>query len=305
MLVNKSLALRAVIPILTLLLALSSAIGALGGTYVGFYKVINWPVISVSLINGTYASNGIIIVISPEVEPNQQYEAFSGIGLIGGGYFLVNGIIYVNGTISIMELTPINSSMGLGIGNNETTAQLSINITAYPSDYEVVGQRTYHIGQLERGISITAAMGNVSGVVIHGGQTTIVRRNGGNATGEGVRSIYVPIYVIINSSLTSTIALIVLLIAAPSLLKYQVHDDRECINDLFVKVVRRLGVRDPSLTHRDIRNYLTGIPGVNNGVIDEVIHYYEMAIYGNKPIKCEEFKRLIEVILNAGVRGRN
>ncbi|WP_243665586.1 hypothetical protein [Vulcanisaeta sp. JCM 16159] len=44
---------------------------------------------------------------------------------------------------------------------------------------------------------------------------------------------------------------------------------------------------------------------VNNDIIDKVINYYEMAIYGNRPIKCEEFKKLIKEALNAGSRGRN
>lgn len=289
---------------LILLPALFSSINVLGNTYVGFYNVINWPVISVSVINGTYTSNGIVILISPEEPLNQEYATFTGIGLIGGNYLLINGIIYANGTIDIAETIPINASVSLGVTNNKAIAQLGINITTYPSDYEMIGQRTYHIGQLEREFSINAAINN-SALVIHGTQ---LGNSPSNKTGimsmkmRGNRSI---VYAIIDSSLITTIALITLLMISPSVLKYQVYNDKECINELFAGLIRRLGIRDPSLTHRDIRNYLAGDPRVNNDIIDKLIDYYEAAIYGNKPIKCEEFKKVIREALNASARGRN
>ncbi len=232
---------------LILLPALFSSINVLGNAYVGFYNVINWPVISVSVINGTYTSNGIVILISPEEPLNQEYAAFTGIGLIGGNYLLINGIIYANGTIDIAETIPINASVSLGVTNNRAIAQLGINITTYPSDYEMIGQRTYHIGQLEREFSINAAI-NSSALVIHGTQ---LGNSPSNKTGimsmkmRGNRSI---VYAIIDSSLITTIALITLLMISPSVLKYQVYNDKECINELFAELIRRLGIRDPSLT---------------------------------------------------------
>ena len=84
--------------------------------------------------------------------------------------------------------------------------------------------------------------------------------------------------------------------------KHQLYD-KECINELFARFIRVLGIRDPSLTHRGIRNYLMRDSSANNGAVDKVIYYYELAAYGNKPIKCEEFKRVIRETVNAGSRG--
>ncbi len=305
MLINKSLALRIIVLTFTLLsIFLFSSINALGNTYVGFYTVINWPVISISLINGTYTNNGIVIVIAPGT-PGRGYTVFTGVGLIGGNYLLINGVMYANGTIAIAESIPINASINLSTVNNKAITQLGINVTTYPSDYEVIGQRTYHIGQLEREYSINTVI-NSSALVAHGKQLGGVVSNSGKVsnTSKETQGNYVITYAVIDSSLIATTALITLLIISP-LLKYQVFDDRECIDDLFTKLVRRLGVEDPSLTHRDIRNYLTRSFRVNNDYVDRLINYYEVAIYGNRPIKCEEFKKVIREILNAGARGRD
>ncbi|WP_054854932.1 hypothetical protein [Vulcanisaeta sp. JCM 16161] len=242
-------------------------------------------------------------MISPGRLLNQEYTAFTGIGLIGGNYLLIDGIIYANGTIDIAELMPINSSVSLGTINNGAIAQLGINVTTYPTDYEIIGQRTYHIGQLERGSSINTVV-NSNVLVINGKQLVGTRNNEVSIMKEEMRSSHVIIYLIIDFTLIATTALIALLLIMP-LLRYQVYDDKECINESFAKFVRRLGVKDPSLTHRDIRNYLMRSSKVNDDIIDRLINYYEVAIYGNRPVKCEEFKKVIREALNANVRGRN
>ena len=302
--INKSLVFKALILTL-ILLPISLSLTNAATEYVGFYNVISWPVISVSIINGTQTSNGVIIVISPGEIQSQQYEAFTGIGLIGGDYLLINGIIYVNGTISIAELVPVNTSVSLGIINNGITTQLSINVTEYPSDYELIGQRTYHVGQLERESSINTIIINISAPTIHNEYKQLggIQSSKTHITSTRVQGTHTIIYIVINFSLIATIALIALLMISP-ILKYQVYDDRECINELFTRFVRGLGIKDPSLTHRDIRNYLMRDSKVNNEVINRVIYYYEIAVYGNKPIKCEEFKKVIREALNASARGR-
>ncbi|WP_054849531.1 hypothetical protein [Vulcanisaeta sp. JCM 14467] len=291
--INKSLALRALIITLILLSIFLSSANTASGGYVGFYSTINWPVISVSIVNGTQTSSGVIIVISPREIPSQQYEAFTGIGLIGGDYLLVNGIIYANGTISIAEFVPVNTSVSPGITGSKTTTQSSINITAYPSDYELIGQRAYHVGQLVRESSINTIMAiNTNTSAIYNGHKQLMSVQSGNIHTKSTkaRNTYAVIYVMINFSLIATIALIALLMIAP-ILRYQVYDNRECINELFIRFVRRLGVKDPSLTHRDIRNYLMRYSGVNNEAIDKAIYYYELAVYGNKPLSVRNLRR--------------
>ena len=305
--INKSLVFKALILALILLPISLSSISTVSGEYIGFYNVINWPVISVSIVNGTRTSSGVIIVISPEETPSQQYEAFTGIGLISGDYLLVNGIIYANGTISIAEFVPVNASVSPGIISSKTTTQLGINITAYPSDYELIGQRIYHVGQLMRESSVNTIMAiNTNTSAIYNGHKQLMSAQSGNThiKNTKARSTHAVVYVMISFSLIATIALIALLMIA-TMLRYQVYDDRECINELFTRFVRKLGVKDPSLTHRDIRNYLMRHSGVSNEAIDKVIYYYELAVYGNKPIKCEEFKKVIRDAVNAGSSWRH
>ncbi|WP_054843521.1 hypothetical protein [Vulcanisaeta souniana] len=138
------------IPVLTallLIIALFTPLYAIGGTYVGFYNIINWPVISVVLYNGTSTGNGVVIVITPENPLNQQYEAFSGIGLISDHYFLINGVIYANGTINIASLTPVNASMSSGGVSNAISG--TGNNSAYGGfEHVVIGGRTYGVGQI-------------------------------------------------------------------------------------------------------------------------------------------------------------
>jgi len=302
MLINKSLIPMA---ILILIVALIITPGTVfSNTYVGFYNIINWPVLSVTLINGTSKSNGIIIVISPGELSNQPYEIFSGIGLISDNYLLVDGIIYTNGTISIAELTPINASISSGNVGNEVTATPGVNITIYgTSDYVVIGQRTYHVGQMTERSSIMS--NNVSGNFImsngniNNAQSTVMHSV--NKKGESSNII---MHIIVNSSLLTTVLMITLLISLP-FLRIQIRDNKDCINDAFIKFVKKLGVRDPSLTHRDLSKYLLRNNYQLNDTVNRVINYYEMAIYGNRPIKCEEFKRLVKEVLNAGIYRRH
>ncbi|WP_054856803.1 hypothetical protein [Vulcanisaeta sp. JCM 16159] len=243
--INKTLVYMTIL--LTLIITLIPPINALGSTYTGFYNIINWPVISVSIINGTYTSNGIVIVISPQELPNQQYYAFTGIGLIGNNYLLINGIIYANGTISIAEITAINASVSLS-SNNEINTQSSYNITTYPSDYEVVGQRTYHIGKIVGKTATNTAMtGSNNSSAIYKGQTSNIQFSAIHGTNVEVSNNGIIIYIIINSSVIATISLIAMSMIMP-LLKYRVHNDKECIDELFTKLVKKTGLKDLSLT---------------------------------------------------------
>jgi hypothetical protein len=110
----------------------------------------------------------------------------------------------------------------------------------------------------------------------------------------------IPIYV----SLFATISIIALFMLIPAI-RFYVGDNKECINKAFIKLIKKLGLKDSSLTHRDIGNYLKDhLIGVDEGLIDRLINYYETTIYGNDNVKCEEFKSLIRQLVRESVRRR-
>ncbi len=262
----------------------------------GFYNIINWPAISVILYNGTSTGNGVLIIITPENSLNQQYEAFSGIGLINNHYFLTNGVIYANGTIYIASLTPVNASIGSGSVSNVISG--TGNNSVYGGfEHVVIGGRTYSIGQirtgqLSSGIRGTSIVNNSTNQVVNATTTPTQFTTSRKST----RALSLRV-VLLDFSTITTLLLITMLILTP-FIELDSRNYRDCINTSFIGLVRRLGLRNPSLTHRDVGSYLVGNLGINNDAVNRLINYYEVAIYGNGDVNCEEFKELVRTVLN-------
>ncbi|MGC9152826.1 MAG: hypothetical protein ACP5GY_03720 [Vulcanisaeta sp.] len=281
-------------------------IEALGGSnYIGFYSSINWPVISVSIINGSHVDNGIIIIISPSTKLNQQYEIFSGIYVVGSDYFLVNGVIYINGTIYITALTPVNVTLS---SSNVKPATGIGNVNYGGFEYMVKGGHTYRAGQIE---SQTIGLPTIHSINSVGNMNNFNINNAINGSEKATYELNQPhpsntkspSSLILNASLITTLLLIILLLASP-FIKYELSNNKDCINREFTKLIKKLGLNDPSLTHRDIGNYLKKSLYLDDDLIDHLINYYEIAMYSNKNVECEEFKALINEIINARIRRR-
>nr|KJR71803.1 MAG: hypothetical protein TU36_05850 [Vulcanisaeta sp. AZ3] len=285
--------------IFMVIVIIASPRAAFGNYYVGFYNVINWPVLSVSIVNGTSTNDGIIIVISPSIQVT-QYTVFSGIALIGNEYLLVNGIIYSNGTIYITSTTPVNTTVSTNTNSVFNTTQPIVNTTYGGFEYIVEGKHIYRAGQIRIPPINSSRIRNITSNVVIRNVTSSVVVHEASAPREPVVLMRIPIYV----SLFATISIIALFMLIPAI-RFYVGDNKECINEAFIKLIKKLGLKDPSLTHRDIGNYLKDhLIGVDEDLIDRLINYYETTIYGNGNVKCEEFKSLIRQLVRESVRRR-
>jgi len=266
--------------------------------YMGFYEVINWPIISISIINGTSTSHGVIIIISPNKPVNQQYYIFAGIGVLGNGYFLIDGMLYPNGTISIYSLTLLNTTISKG---NVTTA-VTYNNTEYGGfENIIVGGHTYREGRvpiMPLRTSSSQATANTTATGMGGSVNSLTVKSKVVANNVSLR------YLVVMVSLITSFSLITLSIILP-LIGTGRSEGRVCINDSFIRLIRKLGLSNPSLTHRDVGDYLINHLHVNEGLVNKLINYYEIAIYGGVHIECEEFKALIKQVIDEGIRRRH
>jgi hypothetical protein len=300
--INKTFAL-----ILTLIALVLITSKALATYYMGFYEIIKWPIISIVIINGSSANEGIAIIITPSSLDNQQYYVFSGICVLGNGYFIINGILYMNGTMEIYSLTPLNTTMGMEkTPSSSSVVALTRNTTEYGGfEYIVVGGRTYRVSQYRSApLNTKASIGALNNSIATGTGVINVANNlhGGHNKSTGTQSSLG--HLIITASLASTLSIIALLITIP-FMGVGAGGGRECINKSFIWLIRKLGLKDPSLTHREVGEYIIKQLHVDHQLVDKLINYYEIAIYGGVDIKCEEFKALIKQVIDGGVGRRS
>ncbi len=94
-----------------------------------------------------------------------------------------------------------------------------------------------------------------------------------------------------------TITLMCMLMVAQQLVLRMRRNPRECLEEGIVKIVRRLGIREPSTTHRDSLRILS--LRVNDDLVTRLLLMYEEGVYGGRNVDCDEYTRLLRKLLKS------
>ncbi len=251
------------------LLALINAPGVEASTqlnylYGGSYELIAWPVINVTLaVNGSLI-NGVVIVVSPSTESIN--EAFTGL------LILPNNTSYI--------VTGFLGSSSIYIISIEKMPNQSLINTQY-SQYYGTGEK----GTVRR---------NLSGL-----SNSITSVSTGNLSNTGSIKEASKHRVIWNIDYPLIVVTTMLVIISVSLISMYMRRSMrypECLEYGITKVVRKMRINEPGITHRELGNYI--IDRIHDRqTVEEMIRLFEEGVYGRRRVDCRRFMALIKRVL--------
>ncbi len=253
------------------LMALTSALSIKASTqlnylYSGNYEPIAWPVINVTLtVNGSL-TNGVIIVVSPSTESIN--EAFTGLLILPNNtsYYVVTGFL---GSSSIYI----------------------ISIEKMPNQSLINTQYSQYYGTGEKG----TVRRNLSGL-----SNSIISVSTGNLSRTGSIKEVSKHRVIWNINYPLIVVTTMLVIISVSLISMYMRRNMkyppECLEYGITKVVQRMRINEPGITHRELGNYI--IDHIHDRqTVEEMIKLFEEGMYGRRRVDCRRFMTLIKRVL--------
>lgn len=250
-----------IIIVLTPYTAMSSTI-LINATYI----LVSWPVVTIDLPNNTL---GILVIVSSNV--TQLNTAFTGmLTLENGSSYIVYGFIGTE-NVYIFSMEPITESQNTGLRNTEVILH---------------GQRV--AGTIIDNASINA------GVINNTSTTVSSTARKATIKAMGRQSLYM---VFMGMMVGSILSLIGMTMVMQYVIPEISRNARECLEDGMVRVIRKLGIREPSTTHRDLRRVL-GLR-VNEELLGRFLLMYEEGVYGGKDVDCKEYRKLLRKLMKS------